>query len=68
MAKAAGIRPRQFALPTRLLSGALTISGRQEMRYSLIGSLELDLSKARATGWRPNLTLDEGLRLALAGT
>jgi UDP-glucose 4-epimerase len=66
VARAAGARLRQFSLPTPLLSGVLSISGRQEMRYSLIGSLEIDLSKVTATGWQPTVTLDEGLRLALA--
>jgi UDP-glucose 4-epimerase len=32
----------------------------------LIGSLELDVSKAASTGWRPQITLDEGLRLAIS--
>jgi UDP-glucose 4-epimerase len=68
VARAAGTRSRQFALPTQFLSGVLTISGRQEMRYSLIGSLEIDVSKVTATGWQPTVTLDEGLRLALAST
>jgi len=66
VARAAGTRSRQFSLPTPLLSSVLAISGRQEMRYSLIGSLELDLSKVASTGWQPSLTLDEGLRRALA--
>jgi UDP-glucose 4-epimerase len=68
VARAAGTRSRQFSLPTPLLSSVLTISGRQEMRYSLIGSLELDLSKVTATGWQPSVTLDEGLRLALTAS
>jgi UDP-glucose 4-epimerase len=34
------------------------------MHGSLIGSLELDLSRAASTGWRPKISLDEGLRLA----
>jgi UDP-glucose 4-epimerase len=67
VARAVGTRSRQFFLPTPLLSSVLTVSGRQEMRYSLIGSLEIDLSKVTATGWQPIVTLDEGLRLALAG-
>lgn len=33
---------------------------------SLIGSLELDISKAIVTGWRRQVSLDEGLRLALS--
>jgi UDP-glucose 4-epimerase len=45
----------------------LTISGRPDARDSLIGSLQLNLSKAASIGWRPQLSLDEGLRLALSG-
>jgi UDP-glucose 4-epimerase len=43
----------------------LTVAGQPEAYESLIGSLKLDLSKAAATGWRPPITLDEGLRRAL---
>jgi UDP-glucose 4-epimerase len=66
LARAAGTRSRLFPMPTSLLSTLLTISGRQEAHDSLIGSLELDLSKAASTGWQPKVTLDEGLQLALA--
>jgi UDP-glucose 4-epimerase len=66
LARAAGTRSRLFPMPTSLLSTALTISGRQEAHDSLIGSLELDLSKAASTGWRPKVTLDEGLQRALS--
>jgi UDP-glucose 4-epimerase len=44
----------------------LTVSGRQEAHDSLVGSLELDVSKAVSTGWRPEVTLDEGLQHALS--
>jgi UDP-glucose 4-epimerase len=67
LAKAAGTEPRLFPMPTSLLSMLLTVSGRQEAHDSLIGSLELDLSKAASTGWRPEVTLDEGLQHALSG-
>ena len=40
--------------------------GRQEMQDGLIGSLELDISKAIATGWQPQVSLEEGVRLALS--
>ena len=66
LAKAAGIRPRLFSLPIPLLSALLSISGRPEAHESLIGSLKVDLSKVTSTGWRPPVTLDEGLKLALA--
>jgi UDP-glucose 4-epimerase len=67
LAKAAGTEARLFSMPTPVLAALLKIGGRQEACDSLIGSLELDLSKAASTGWRPPMTLDEGLRLALAG-
>jgi UDP-glucose 4-epimerase len=51
-------------MPISILSPLLKISGRPETHNSIIGSLELDVSKAASTGWRPQITLDEGLRLA----
>jgi UDP-glucose 4-epimerase len=65
MAKAAGKPARLFSMPTAALSALLKISGRPEAYDSVIGSLELDVSKAAATGWRPRIALDEGLRLAV---
>jgi UDP-glucose 4-epimerase len=65
LARAAGAEPRLFSMPTSLLTALLRACGRQEACDSLIGSLELDLSKVSSTGWRPPMTLDEGLRLAL---
>jgi hypothetical protein len=38
----------------------------QEPTDALIGSLELDVDKAKATGWRCPLTLAEGLARAVA--
>ncbi|MDA9430595.1 NAD-dependent epimerase/dehydratase family protein [Bradyrhizobium sp. CCBAU 51627] len=66
LARASGTRPRLFGMPPGLLRSFLTITGRQETCDSLLGSLELDISKAMATGWQPKVSLDEGLRLALA--
>jgi len=65
IAKAAGTSARLFSMPTSLLSALLKISGRPEAYDSVVGSLELDVSKAASTGWRPRIALDEGLRLAL---
>jgi len=65
LAKAAGAKPRLFPMPVFLLRGLLTISGREQARDGLIGSLELDLSRAASTGWRPSVTMDEALLRAV---
>ena len=65
LAAAADTSARLFSVPSLLLSTLLQVSGRREIRESLLGSLELDLSKAASTGWQPPVSLDEGLRLAL---
>ena len=64
LAEAAGTRARLVSIPTSLVSMLLRLSGRPDAHESLIGSLELDLSKAIASGWHPPVSLDEGLRLA----
>jgi UDP-glucose 4-epimerase len=66
LAKASGKSPRLFGLPPELLGTLLGVMGRRDTHDSLIGSLELNVSKALATGWQPEVTLDEGLRLALS--
>ena len=66
LARASGKSPRLFGIPPTLLGTLLRVTGRQDTRDSLIGSLELDISKAIATGWQPQVSLDEGLRLALS--
>jgi nucleoside-diphosphate-sugar epimerase len=41
--------------------------GKQEMARRLLGSLQVDASKARKVlGWKPPVSLDEGLRRAAA--
>lgn len=66
LARASGKSARLFGIPPNLLGTALRMMGRQDMNDGLIGSLELDLSKALATGWQPEVSLDEGLRLAVS--
>ena len=67
LAKAAGRKPRLLPLPLPILGPLLRVSGRVEAHDSVIGSLELDTSRAASTGWRPPLSLDEGLRRAMTG-
>jgi UDP-glucose 4-epimerase len=64
LAKAGNTAPRLFRLPVPLLGALLKLSGRGEANDGLLGSLELDVSKARSIGWRPQIPLDEGLRQA----
>jgi len=66
VAMAAGKTARLLPLPKPALRLLLKMSGRPEATDSLIGSMEVDISKAVLTGWRPPHSLDEGLRLALS--
>lgn len=60
LAKASGKRPRLFGMPPDLLSTLLRVIGRHDTHDSLIGSLELDVSKAIATGWQPQVSSMRG--------
>lgn len=66
LAKAAGVGSRLFPMPISVLGALLKVSGKQDAYDSLIGSLELDLSKVASIGWKPPLSLDEGLHRALS--
>lgn len=66
LARSAEARALLFPAPAQLLTFLLKIGGRSEARESLLGSLELDTSKAASTGWKPQYTLDEGLRLVFS--
>lgn len=41
---------------------------RPELRHSLLGSMEVDTFAALSTGWKPRLSMTEGLRLAVGPT
>jgi UDP-glucose 4-epimerase len=68
IAKALGKKSRIVPFPLFALKALFRISGRPEAAVSIAGSLEVDMSKAMKTGWRPPLSLDEGLRRALRTT
>ena len=65
IATALGKKPRIVSLPLFALNLLFRLSGRSEAAESVAGSLEVDVSKALRTGWRPQLSLDEGLRSSL---
>jgi UDP-glucose 4-epimerase len=62
IAKAFGKKPRVAPFPIFALKALFSISGRSEASDSVVGSLEIDMSRALKTGWRPLHSLDEGLR------
>jgi UDP-glucose 4-epimerase len=66
LARAAGVRSRLFPMPISVLKGLLKASGKEDAYDSLVGSLELNVSKAASSGWRPLVSLDEGLHRALS--
>jgi UDP-glucose 4-epimerase len=61
LARARGVNARLFPFPVSMLRLALD---RSRLSDALLKSLELDTSRAKATGWRPALTMAEGLRRA----
>ena len=65
MGNAIGRRPLLLPVPPRLLGAGLTWAGTTHLRDSLSGSLAADTAKARATGWQPPTTMEQGLARAL---
>ena len=68
IARAAGSTARLVPVPVTALNVLLKMSGRSESRDSLIGSMEIDVSKVAATGWRAPLGMEEGLRRAVSAS
>jgi len=63
VAKAAGKRSRLIPFPSSLLMLAATLLGKKLVAQRLLGSLQVDISKARdLLGWEPPLSTEEGLR------
>jgi UDP-glucose 4-epimerase len=65
IAKAMDERECLFPMPIKALEFLLRAMGRPEARESLIGSMEVDISHAMSTGWKPEYSMDEGLKMAL---
>lgn len=57
---------RLVPVPVWMLRAGAAVLGKREMARRLLGSLEVDASKAREVlGWVPPVSLDEGLRRAV---
>ena len=68
LAEAGGERARLIPFAPILLSAGLRMAGRRSLVDSLLSSLEVDIAKARSTGWRPLSDTRTGLyRLFAAG-
>jgi UDP-glucose 4-epimerase len=63
LARASARPARLFPVPIQLLRLPMNYFG---LGDALLGSLEMDVTKALATGWHPPLTLVEGLSRAIA--
>jgi nucleoside-diphosphate-sugar epimerase len=67
IAEATGTRARLVPCPPALLRAAASLLGRREDMEKLTGSLAVDIGHTReALGWRPLVTVDEGLRRTLS--
>ena len=66
MARAMDRPARLLPVPKSVLMAAASMFGKRDMAQRLCGSLQVDISKARALlGWNPPVSIDEGLRRAV---
>lgn len=68
MGRTLGCTARLIPLPTGLLKLAAAMVGKRNIAQRLCGSLQVDIEKTRQLlGWRPPLTLDQGLKKVAEG-
>ena len=66
-AAALGLRARLIPVPAALLARGARLVGRPDLWQRLGGTLQVSIDHARVQlGWQPPLTVDEGLRRAVA--
>ena len=66
MARALDRPVRLLPVPKSVLMAVASMLGKRDMAQRLCGSLQVDISKARALlGWNPPVSVDEGLRRAV---
>jgi len=67
LAQAAGVSAHLLPVPLWVLQAGATLLGRREAAQRLCGNLQVDIAKACSLlGWVPPLSVDEGLRRAVA--
>lgn len=63
VARAMGTTPRLIPVSTGLLMAGATMLGKRAVAQRLLGSLQVDIAKAQERlGWRPPLSVEEGLK------
>jgi nucleoside-diphosphate-sugar epimerase len=63
VARAMGKSSRLIPVPSSLLMLGATLLGKKAVAQRLLGSLQVDISKARnVLGWEPPISVEEGLR------
>ncbi len=68
LARAAGVSARLLPVPAWILRAVAGALGKREFIQRLCGSLRVDIKKAdKLLGWVPRVSVDEGLRRAVAG-
>jgi nucleoside-diphosphate-sugar epimerase len=69
LAQAAGVAARLVPVPESILWAAGKVLGKSDVIQRVCGSLRVDISKAQSLlGWVPPISVDEGLRRAVADT
>lgn len=68
IAHAANVSTRLLPVPAGVLRAAAWMIGKSDVLQRLTANLQVDISKARTLlGWTPPLTVEQGLRQAMAG-
>ncbi len=68
LARQSGVVARLLPVPPWALRSAAVVLGRGDVMQRLCGSLRVDITKAKTLlGWTPRISMDEGLRRAVAG-
>lgn len=68
LASAAGVPARLLPVPVWALRSGAALLGKGDAVQRLCGNLQVDISKAHSLlGWTPPISVDEGLRRAVAG-